>query len=39
VRGTPTLFVNGEIYRGSVRADHLVEALETTAPATAGLAL
>jgi protein-disulfide isomerase len=39
VRGTPTLFVNGEIYRGSVRVDHLVEALEATAPASVGLAL
>jgi protein-disulfide isomerase len=39
VRGTPTLFVNGEIYRGSITVDHLVEALETTVPATVGPAL
>jgi protein-disulfide isomerase len=39
VRGTPTLFVNGETYRGSVTVEHLVEALETTAPATVGPAL
>ncbi len=39
VRGTPTLFVNGEIYRGPITVEHLVEALETTAPASVGLAL
>ncbi len=32
VRGTPTLFVNGEIYRGAITVDRLLEALETTAP-------
>ncbi len=32
----PTLFVNGEIYRGSISVEHLVEALETTAPAPVG---
>ena len=36
VRGTPTLFVNGETYRGSISVEHLVEALETTAPAPVG---
>jgi protein-disulfide isomerase len=39
VRGTPTFFVNGEIYRGSVSVEHLVEALEATVPATVGPAL
>lgn len=39
VRGTPTFFVNGEIYRGSVSVEHLVEALEATAPVTVGPAL
>ena len=33
VRGTPTFFVNGETYRGSVTVDNLIEALESTAPA------
>jgi protein-disulfide isomerase len=33
VRGTPTLFVNGEIYRGPVDVDELIEAMETTARA------
>ncbi len=39
VRGTPTLFVNGEIYRDSITVEHLLEALETTVPATIGPAL
>jgi protein-disulfide isomerase len=30
VRGTPTLFVNGEMYRGPVDVDELIEALETS---------
>ena len=33
VRGTPALFVNGEMYRGRVTVPNLVEALETTVPA------
>jgi protein-disulfide isomerase len=36
VRGTPTLFVNGEIHRGSITVEHLLEALEATAPAPIG---
>jgi protein-disulfide isomerase len=32
VRGTPTLFVNGEVYRGPVTVDGLLDALESTAP-------
>jgi protein-disulfide isomerase len=39
VRGTPTLFVNGEIYNGSITVEHLVKALESTAPASVGLRL
>ena len=31
VRGTPTLFVNGEIYRGPVTVDGLLDALASTA--------
>jgi protein-disulfide isomerase len=33
VRGTPTLFVNGEMYRGPIGVTELIEALEATAPA------
>jgi protein-disulfide isomerase len=33
VRGTPTLFVNGEMYRGPIGVGELIEALETTARA------
>lgn len=33
VRGTPSLFVNGEMYRGSITVDDLVDALESTADA------
>jgi protein-disulfide isomerase len=36
VRGTPTLFVNGEAYRGRIGVDDLVAAL-TRAPATSGV--
>ena len=36
VRGTPTLFVNGEQYRGRIRAEDIVEALERTAADRAG---
>jgi protein-disulfide isomerase len=32
VRGTPTLFVNGNIYRGPITVDDLTEALASTAP-------
>jgi protein-disulfide isomerase len=32
VRGTPTFFVNGEIYKGPVDVPELIEALESTAP-------
>ena len=31
MRGTPTLFVNGEIYRGPVTVDGLLDALASTA--------
>ncbi|MCF7549837.1 DsbA family protein [Pseudonocardia sp. WMMC193] len=33
VRGTPTLFVNGEVYRGPVTVDLLLDALTSTTPA------
>ncbi len=33
VRGTPSLFVNGELYHGTISVQHLVDALESTAPA------
>jgi protein-disulfide isomerase len=36
VRGTPSLFVNGELYHGNVSVEHLTEALESTAPASVG---
>ena len=39
VRGTPTLFVNGEVYRGAITVDDLLDALEATAPAAVGPAL
>jgi protein-disulfide isomerase len=39
VRGTPTLFVNGEVYRGSITVDRLLEALESTAPVPGGAQL
>jgi protein-disulfide isomerase len=36
VRGTPTLFVNGEQYRGPIVVDRLLEALTAGRPAEAG---
>jgi protein-disulfide isomerase len=39
VRGTPSLFVNGQLHRGPISVENLVEALESTAPATVGPAL
>ncbi len=36
VRGTPSLFVNGEMYRGTISVELLVDALESTAPAPVG---
>ena len=34
VRGTPTLFINGRKYRGSITVDTLIEALVSAAPVT-----
>jgi protein-disulfide isomerase len=34
VRGTPSLFVNGSLFRGEISVDNLIDALENTAPAT-----
>jgi protein-disulfide isomerase len=33
VRGTPSLFVNGELFHGTISVDGLIDALESTAPA------
>jgi protein-disulfide isomerase len=39
VRGTPSLFVNGELYRGTISVQDVVDALDSTAPAPVGPAL
>ncbi|TQM14172.1 DsbA family protein [Pseudonocardia kunmingensis] len=39
VRGTPSLFVNGELFHGSITVENLLDALESTAPAPVGPAL
>jgi protein-disulfide isomerase len=38
VRGTPTLFVNGEPFRGPITVERLLDTLETTAPVPGGAA-